>query len=193
MKNKIISIVAFIIVVVISIGMIYSLTKPLNLPEIELKSEVYVFEFGSSYAYDKAYYIDADEAIMDKIKIVINGEDLDHRIMYDITLEAWLEIYAVGQYEGVVSYKNKEMKFIVEIKDTTNPELFMLVEKIEVERNAENIEYEQYFYVDDYSECKIVVDSSSVDVTKAGSYEMTVTAEDIYGNATTMLTEVTVK
>jgi len=191
MKRVILVVSSLIMIVAISLGL-YSFMKTPEKPAIELKKEVFIFEFGYSYSYDKTYYVSCDPKILNEVKIIINGNDLDYLINYDITLEGWLELYAVGQYEGVATYKNTELKFIVEIKDTTAPELETL-EEIRLRLNQENVVFENYYYANDYSEVEIVVDSSKVNLAAEGSYEITVTAEDIYGNKTTIIDEVIVE
>jgi hypothetical protein len=190
MKKRLIG--SIVGIALIAIG-IYLWTNQSEKAVVELKDDYFIVEFGYSYSYDKNHYINAPEDIIDDVKIYINGEDIDYPIEYDITMEAWLEIYAVGQYDGVVIYKNKELKFIIEIKDTTSPEFYNFAEEITIGINEENVVYENYYFVMEHSKYTIVVDSSNVDITKAGIYEIVVMAEDIYGNATTRNAKVIVE
>ena len=58
-----------------------------------------------------------------------------------------------------------------------------LKEEIIIEANAENVDLTKYFKAEDLSETKISVDKAKLDLTKEGTYGITVTATDTYKNA----------
>ncbi|MDQ0363100.1 immunoglobulin-like domain-containing protein [Breznakia pachnodae] len=179
---KVITIIVSLSVIAAVTFAVYTAVTPNN--KLKLKEESFVFEYGYSYSYEKSYYIDADKEILDKITVKINGEDIDNPATYDLSEEQWLDIYDVGTYKGVATYEDEKVEFLVEIKDTTKPEFISFNKEITVKVNDEKVEFESYFYAGDLSDVTLSVDTSDVDLSKAGSYEITVVAEDEYGNKT---------
>lgn len=155
-----------------------------NDPSIELKKDNFVIEFGEEYSLNADEYIKADKEILKDTVIKVENENSrecpddaecdDYRI---------IDVYQVGKYDATATYKDEELKFTIEIKDTTPPEFEDFVDKIEIELNSTddlNIKFE----ATDLSEVTIVVDMEKVDTTKTGEYKTTVTAKDTYKNET---------
>lgn len=179
---KVITIIVSLAILGVAIFAVYTAVTPTN--NLKLKEESFVFEYGYAYSYDKSHYIDADKEVLDKTKVMINGEDIDNPATYDLSEEQWLDIYDVGTYKGIATYKDEEIEFLVEIKDTTKPEFISFHNEITVKANTENVVFEDYFYAGDLSEVTLRVDVSDVDLSKVGSYEIRVVAEDEHGNKT---------
>lgn len=188
---KVITIIISLAILGVAIFAVYTVTTPTN--KLKLKEEAFVFEYGYSYSYDKSSYIDADKEVLDKTIVMINGEDIDNPPTYDLSEEQWLDIYDVGTYKGVATYEDEKVEFIVEIKDTTKPEFISFHNEITVKVNDENVEFESYFYAGDLSDVTLSVDTSDVDLSKVGSYEITVVAEDVHGNKTEKTSKITVE
>lgn len=155
-----------------------------NEPKIKAKKDTFVYEFGESYSYNKKDYIKADKDVLSKTKITINGKSIDTPHSSFATEEDYLKYYAVGKYKGVAKYKDEEVKFTVEIKDTTKPEFIEFKEKIEVDREYDGDLIDQ-FKAKDLSEVKIKVNTKEVDFSKAGEYKAKVIATDSSKNKRT--------
>ncbi|MDF9837057.1 MULTISPECIES: hypothetical protein [unclassified Breznakia] len=169
--------------------------------KIKLKQDEFIVEFGMSYSYNKADYIKADKEILEKTKVTINGEDLDNPPVLDTTFEQWLEIYAVGEYEGVATYNNQTLRFTVKIEDTTPPEWFYFPAEIEIEKGSYD-HVQMLFKATDYSGVRIVINNLSDESNKndldfanmeVGEYEIDVIAMDKYGNKISERSKVVVK
>lgn len=89
----------------------------------------------------------------------------------------------VGKYHATAVYDDEKESFVVEVKDTKAPTFVDLKEEIIIEANAENVDLSKYFKAEDLSETKISVDKAKLDLTKEGTYGITVTATDTYKNA----------
>lgn len=93
------------------------------------------------------------------------------------------EPVAVGSYTMKIEYDEEQepIQLVVEIKDTTAPEFVDFKDEIKIEQNARDVELKDYFKAKDLSEVTIAV-KGEVDLTKTGTYEVTVIAADEYDN-----------
>ena len=121
----------------------------------------------------------------------------------DMTLELKVptQFNELKTYKGKVTMKTwlgqKSEDIKVVVKDTTAPEFTKsLPAQIKVEQNAQGIDWNKYFSKDmakDLQEISISVSGTDkVDLTKAGSYKVTVHAKDKSGNETPKEVEVMV-
>lgn len=178
MKNKIFLIGLVIIIVlaiILGVGTIFFLKQRDN--KISLIEDNVVIEYGESYN--------------PTLEQLINLETFDYidtqnvEIKSNIENEENREYPAVGIYEINVIYKDKVLKQSVEIKDTISPKLD-IQESIELENGVDlsTIDFSQYITKSDLSEMKDYnIDLSTVDTNKSGEYNVKVSIEDIYGNA----------
>lgn len=74
----------------------------------------------------------------------------------------------------------KEIK--INVKDTKAPVFKKFLKEIRIEKNAENVNIKDYFNVEDKSETEINIDLSKINFSKAGKYEIEVSAKDKHGN-----------
>lgn len=121
----------------------------------------------------------------------------------DMTLELKVptQFNELKTYKGKVTMKTwlgqKSEDIKVVVKDTVAPEFTKsLLAQIKVEQNAQGIDWNKYFSKDmakDLQEISISVSGTDkVDLTKAGSYKVTVHAKDKSGNETQKEVEVMV-
>lgn len=177
------SIGVLVIAVALVVGSVFLLKD--TKPSIELKKDVFVFEYGTRYSDKKSDYINADEDVLQKTKITINGKDISKQPQPE-SENAFRKDYAIGKYEAIAEYKDEKLKFTIEIKDTIAPEFVDFKDRVEIPRDTDAEKLKLFFTTNDVSlESELTIDSSKVDFSKAGEYTAKATIEDPSKNKTT--------
>jgi len=172
-NSKTKGIVAVIIAIVAVVAGV-SLYLIASTPKLELKQETFKVEYGETVSNKVATYISDDFKAVEDVKLNL-----------EIKNEKDKEYPAVGEYKGTVSYKNTVLEFKVIVEDTTAPVFKNFKDVIKIEKNAENVEYDEYFKAEDLSGAAIEIDVTKVKLNKEGKYEVEVIAMDKYDNKTT--------
>ncbi len=96
----------------------------------------------------------------------------------------------VGEYEIHSEYNGMQNTTKIVVKDTTPPELTLKEVTVYVGQTVEDVN--QFVEaIQEKSEFNLIMDTTP-DVTKEGTQEITITAEDAYGNKTTQTTKLNV-
>lgn len=175
-------IVTVLILMIVFIIIIFAFFRGSKKTTFLLKKEYFTVELGDEYSLHPRDYIKGDKEVLDDTKISVkNANDVPCNCGPDIGTIA--QEYPVGEYEGTATYKDKKLKFMIEIKDTKAPAFENFKEAIEVEL-GDTKDLTTNFKVNDASEVTITVDTTGVDFNKVGSYPATVKAVDKYNNST---------
>lgn len=145
-------------------------------PNIELKKEIFIVEYGTPLSTNPSDYVIAEKEVLKETNIDIKNVDAKHE---DDNFHL-----KTGTYKAVVIYKDERLEFIIKVEDTVAPEFTNFKETIEVDREYDGDLTEQ-FSAEDLATVTISTNAKEVDFSKAGEYKAKVTAEDAYKNATT--------
>lgn len=111
--------------------------------------------------------------------------DIKGSLKIEIPIETDKEYYKVGEYEGTLQVtKGKDTSkhtVKVVVKDTKAPKFIKTEKELRFIVGAENINLEEQFTTEDFSEVKISVDGN-VDFNTVGEYDIILIATDAYGN-----------
>ena len=154
---------------------------------LNLKEEMFVYEFGEMISFNYEDYIQTDE-LSDKqkedIELTINILD-DEYVVNDET-----KYPKVGTYEGKITRSKEEVTFTIEVKDTTAPQVNGL-SRIEIPVGT-SLNYSEYFEINDLSEIEsIECDDSQINYQNAGDYTLKVISKDTFLNETILEVPVT--
>lgn len=130
-----------IVVIIILIAAYLSLQTPQ--PQLTILKETFVVELGDTISTDPKTYVTADSEILKETEIGIKLPKVDS--------------IPVGTYTGIATYKDEQLKFTVEVKDTTAPEFVDFKNKIEVEQDSTE-DLSTKFTATDLSDVTITVD-----------------------------------
>ena len=148
--------------------------------------ETYAVELGSKVSTEAKAYLakDTDKEVLKGTVITFKKDKAYSVDKKSRSLKPTKGKYLpVGKYHATAVYDDEKESFVVEVKDTKAPTFVDLKEEIIIEANAENVDLSKYFKAEDLSETKISVDKAKLDLTKEGTYGITVTATDTYKNA----------
>ena len=148
--------------------------------------ESYTVELGSKVSTEAKAYLakDTDKEVLKDTVITFKKDKAYSVDKKNKSLKPTKGKYLpVGKYHATAVYDDEKESFVVEVKDTKAPTFVDLKEEIIIEVNAENVDLSKYFKAEDLSETKISVDKAKLDLTKEGTYGITVTATDTYKNA----------
>ena len=148
--------------------------------------ESYTVELGSKVSTEAKAYLakDTDKEVLKDTVITFKKDKAYSVDKKNKSLKPTKGKYLpVGKYHATAVYDDEKESFVVEVKDTKAPTFVDLKEEIIIEVNAENVDLTKYFKAKDLSETKISVDKAKLDLTKEGTYGITVTATDAYKNA----------
>lgn len=165
-----------LLLVIITALMMVSLVA-CNKVEIKLKKESFTFEYGETIPTKADDYLakDTDKSIVKDTIITIDG------------LEKEEDVIDVGSYKATASYKNVQKEFTVTVEDTVSPEFIDFKDTLKTTvGNADFDVASNYEAVDPVGKDKIPATISvdgNVDVKKAGSYKVTITAKDKNNNS----------
>lgn len=167
-KNKFL-ILIFIIVIICLITTFLIIT---NNP-IHLKEKTKTLEYGKTLSTNINDYIDTEQTnkdIVSDIKIDISK----------IKIEENKEYPAIGEYEIIFSYKDKEETLQLKVTDTTKPVFKDFKEEVKFTRDCKPSaeEFSKMYTAEDLDSVTITVDDSKVDYSKDGEYVATVKAID---------------
>lgn len=148
--------------------------------EFVLKNTYMAIEYGEKLSTDIRDYIDNEltsKSLISKIKMDTSKIKLVENKDYP----------AIGEYEIVFTYKDKNEILYLDVKDTKEPNFINLKSELEFVKNKKPSEKElsNIFNAKDLDKCTISVDDSRVDYSKLGIYNATVTAKDVSGNTAT--------
>ena len=148
--------------------------------------ESYTVELGSKVSTEAKAYLekDTDKEVLKDTVITFKKDKAYSVDKKSKSLKPTKGKYLpVGKYHATAAYDDEKKSFVVEVKDTKAPTFVDLKEEIIIEANAENVDLTKYFKAEDLSETKISVDKAKLDLSKEGTYGITVTATDAYKNA----------
>lgn len=167
-KNKFL-ILIFIIVIICLITTFLIIT---NNP-IHLKEKTKTLEYGKTLSTNINDYIDTEQTNKD----IVSDIKMD---ISKIKIEENKEYPAIGEYEIIFLYKDKEETLKLKVTDTTKPVFKDFKEEVEFVRDCKPSaeEFSKMFTAEDLDSTTVTVDDSKVDYTKEGEYTATVKAID---------------
>ena len=195
-RRKFILLLIFVTMIIGSIS-IYVIEHPREL--LFLKSENVTVELGDDVSVKPQGYLDKDKTDEDAyknaqltasiLKQVDNYTVVDNKTIIS-TGKNYLD---VGKYCFEISYLSQSKKVNINVVDTVKPVFEVFNTQVEVEAETKEIKWADYYQASDLTDVQIKVDDSEVDLNKAGTYKIAVTATDANGNFISKNAKVKVK
>lgn len=189
--------ILLLMTVIIACTGIYLIKHPKQL--LFVKNDTVTIELGNSVSIKPQDYLDKNKTDEDAYKnCQLASSILKNQDEYTVTADKKIvskgkNYLNVGEYKFKITYLSQSQTITVNVVDTTKPVFEIFTKTIEVEAETKEIKWTDYYQATDLTEVKINVDDSNVDLNKAGTYKIKVTATDIDGNSVTKNAEVTVK
>ncbi len=189
--------ILLLMTVIIACTGIYLIKHPKQL--LFVKNDTVTIELGNSVSIKPQNYLDKKKTDEDAYKnCQLTSSILKNQDEYTVTTDKKIvskdkNYLNVGEYKFKITYLSQSQTITVNVVDTTKPVFEIFTKNIEVESETKEIKWTDYYQATDLTEVKINVDDSDVDLNKAGTYKIKVTATDIDENSVTKNAEVTVK
>lgn len=189
--------ILLLMTVIIACTGIYLIKHPKQL--LFVKNDTVTIELGNSVSIKPQDYLDKNKTDEDAYKnCQLTSSILKNQDEYTVTADKKIvskdkNYLNVGEYKFKITYLSQSQTITVNVVDTTKPVFEIFTKTIEVEAETKEIKWTDYYQATDLTEVKINVDDSDVDLNKAGTYKIKITATDIDGNSVTKNAEVTVK
>ena len=178
MKKIFLKIILSLLILFLSFNILLAIYIKERDEKVCLNEEYKRIEYGQNYNPVIDDLIDLNKfGFIDETKVSIES---------DMVMEENQNYAKVGKYNIKVLYKDINLVQVVEVIDTTMPEL-SIQEVIELDYNTDlsTYDFKQYITTSDLSELKeYVIDLSKVNSSISGEYETVVSCEDVYGNKT---------
>lgn len=172
-----------IIVVFVFILGIFGLFSDDDHPDLLLKEENIVMEFGNRLSANLIDYVDTsiydDQSIIEEIEY--SSDDIKN----------FSSILGVGDYSITYKLRDTEKTLQVSVKDTTAPNIFLLNDVSVFENNKPN--YEGYIKVEELSHYNVYIDDQDVKYNTPGNYQCHLRVVDDYDNEKSLDVPVEVK
>lgn len=175
MKKRLIGIIGIVIVIIIG-GIFYFIREEKIVLSLKNKKDI-VVEYGNTIQYS------FDDLIQTKDKDQLKEIKKETKITDNIKKEDQKDYPAIGKYTINIKYKDQKLKKKVIVKDTTPP-IFNETNEISFVEGTENYDFNQTIKATDLSNVDLQYDMSSLDINKAGDYQMKAIAKDSSGNQT---------
>ena len=176
MKKIFLKIILSLLILFLVVGFLLEIFIKERDKKICLKEEYKKIEYGESYNPKIEDLIDLERfEFLDKTKLLIES---------NIIMEENKTYASIGTYNINVLYKDIKLVQVVEVIDTTKPEL-SIKEIIEVDyaTDLSTYDFKQFITTSDLSELKdYIIDLSKVNSNVSGEYETVISIEDVYGN-----------
>lgn len=173
-NKKVVCAVSITIILLLAIGItVFAMNSNKNPLQVS-KKEV-VVEYGLPISMDAKDYLSntVNTDVISQTKTTLNTE-----------LEEGKEYYPVGEYKLTLTYKDYDAVVNLKVQDTTMPEL-ALPTQVEIAKDTDISKYDfkSLLEAKDLSELsEYSIDTSKVDATKVGEYEVVVSIEDKWKN-----------
>lgn len=178
MKKLFLKIILSLLILFLAFGILLEIFIKERDKKICLKEDYKKIEYGESYNPKIEDLINLEKfEFLDKTKLSIES---------NIIMEENKTYDAIGTYNINVLYKDIKLVQVVEVIDTTKPEL-SIKEIIEVDyaTDLSTYDFKQFITTSDLSELKdYIIDLSKVNANVSGEYETVISIEDVYGNKT---------
>lgn len=195
-RRKFILLLIFVTMIIGSVS-IYVIEHPREL--LFLKSENVTVELGNDVLVKPQDYLDKDKTDEDAYKnaqltaTILKQVD-NYTVVDNKTIISKGKNYLdVGKYSFEISYLSQSKKVNINVVDTVKPVFEVFNTQVEVEAETKEIKWADYYQASDLTDVQIKVDDSEVDLNKAGTYKITVTATDAKGNFISKNAKVKVK
>lgn len=189
--------ILLLMTVIIACTGIYVIKHPKQL--LFVKNDTFTIELGNSVSIKPQDYLDKNKTDEDAYKncqltsYILKNQD-EYTVTDDKKIVSKDKNYLnVGEYKFKITYLSQSQTITVNVVDTVKPVFEIFTKTIEVEAETKEIKWTDYYQAIDLTDVKIDVEDSDVDLNKAGTYKIKVTATDIDGNSVTKNAEVTVK
>lgn len=139
-----------------------------------------VIEYGKQVDMDFDDLINTEGFSNEEIKEVKKLTD----IQTNIQNEAKKDYPAVGKYKVEIKYEDQVLSKNIIVQDTVQP-VFNDINEVTLTVNTSNYDYSSIIKATDLANVTVYFDTSTVNLAKAGDYQMTATAKDASGNETT--------
>lgn len=151
-------------------------------PKLELKQDSLTVEYGE----------DVDSLLKSCIDTSIyDNKDIIDEIEYSSNQIKDFNHVAVGKYQIDYKYQDLKKTLTLIVEDTTAPQINSTNEIAIFENDP--ISYDNYVNVSDLSEFETTIDDSAVKYNTPGTYTTKFSAQDIYGNISSIDIPVTIK
>ena len=178
MKKLFLKIILSLLILFLAFGILLEIFIKERDKKICLKEDYKKIEYGESYNPKIEDLIDLEKfEFLDKTKLSIESNIVNKENKNYAT---------VGTYNINVLYKDIKLVQVVEVIDTTKPEL-SIKEIIEVDyaTDLSTYDFKQFITTSDLSELKdYIIDLSKVNSNVSGEYETVISIEDVYGHKT---------
>lgn len=195
-RRKFILLLIFVTMIIGSVS-IYVIEHPREL--LFFKSENVTVELGNDVLVKPQDYLDKDKTDEDAYKnaqltsTILKQAD-NYTVVDNKTIISKGKNYLdVGKYSFEISYLSQSKKVNINVVDTVKPVFEVFNTQVEVEAETKEIKWADYYQASDLTDVQIKVDDSEVDLKKAGTYKITVTATDANGNFISKNAKVKVK
>lgn len=175
-KNKkvVCAVSIIIIIILLAIGItVFAMNSSKNPLQVS-KKEV-VVEYGLPISMDAKDYLSntVKTDVISQTETTLNTE-----------LEEGKEYYPVGEYKLTLTYKDYDAVVGLKVQDTTIPELTVPTQvEIAKDTDISKYDFKSLLEAKDLSELsEYSIDTSKVDATKVGEYEVVVSIEDKWQN-----------
>lgn len=184
-KTKYIAGVSAIVASLIIGSVVY--TESLN--KLVLAKDTVTLELGEKLSTNPHDYLAKD--VTDKVKeLTINNSAIlkDKEFTYDSKNQELVskdkEFLNVGNYKLTFKYKDQTADVNVSVKDTKAPVVTQNKTEVSVVEGTKSIDYKSFFKTEDLDKTTLTIDDKEVNLSKAGTYKVKVTAEDASKNKT---------
>ena len=173
-----VTIVVVLLAVIISGG--YFLIKEKQLP-FELKdNKDIVVEYGKTADITFEKLIQTKDYSKTELKEVKK----ETKITSNIDNEEGKEYPAIGKYKVKLTYDDQTLTKKVIVKDTVKP-VFNEINEVTIVQDTKDYDYASQIKATDLSAVEVNFDTSKIDLSKPGDYELVASAKDASGNIET--------
>lgn len=169
-----------VILLAVVISGIYFLTQEKEIPFVLQTDKDLVVEYGETADISFESLINIKDYSKEELKEIKKSTKITH----NITNEEEKEYPAIGKYKVKLKYNNKTLTKNVIVKDTVKP-VFNETNEISITQDTENYDYASQIQATDLSAVELSFDTSKIDFSKTGDYELTAVAKDASGNSET--------
>lgn len=168
-----------ILAIAVICSLFYFLLKEKTIT-LKLKSNKdIVVEYGQEVHIDFEDLINTSDFSKEEIKDIKKQT----KIKDNLSNEEGKNYPAAGKYKVQIKYDDQILSKIVVVQDTIKPE-FNDVQEVTITLNTQNYDYASVIKASDLADVTVSFDTSKINTTKAGDYEMIATAKDASGNET---------
>lgn len=175
-KELIILLVVFLIFLVIFNTCLFLLNIG---PKLELKREVFTYEYGEKVSAMIKDYIKKPDKVKANYELKFDSSKLKIKDGYIISRGD--QLLKVGKHKVKLINGKRDINFIIQVKDTRAPKIITSYDKIVLEQSSKDVDLTNFFAAEDISGVELKI-RGNYDLNKIGEYKLFVIASDHYKN-----------